>query len=210
MSGNSKLNSLKEFEKQLVYKYIAFTKSNRLEFATEAQTLALARTADIPAALAPNCLEKLCSNQIFLKEINLRTPNSIRIHSAFYEEATALYQIESESTIPAADRFVSIDDNQPILEETKVALVELSQAVSGANKLFATGEDQIQVSKEIDYVLDLISRPRIHILAVWDATKSNRVLNWLIEQSFSGAVRAAAAKAAEHLGKLLIHFMSRP
>lgn len=110
---------------------------------------------------------------------------------------------ERPDNIPAADRFVSIDDNQHLVVEAKESLIELSTAIKDANKIVADREDQIRLSREVDYISELISQPRIHISALWDAAKNNSTLKWLIEQTVNDTVRNLAAKALEHLDKLL-------
>ena len=66
--------------------------------------------------------------------------------------------------------------------------------------------DRIILSKEIDAIKELIGQRRIHISALWDSTKSNSTLKWLMEQSISGVVRELAVKAFNHLDTL-IHFL---
>ncbi len=135
------------------------------------------------------------------------------IHPDFIDEIDDL-PIDFSSTndldgekIPASDRFVSIKDNQTLLVEAKESLTALSELVRGSNDLFADADERIQISAEIDYVRELINKPKIHVSAVWDNVKNNNTLKWLVEQSVSGVVRQAAVKAMENLDKIL-HFLS--
>ena len=210
---------LAEHEQNLVLCFIKFTKAEDVESMSADELLAQAPLTNIPAAVRKKyfkrSLDALANTRVFS---TVATSKGIRIeiHEDFIDDALTLYRdtplFPGESAdplidIPASDRFVSIGDNQPILEETKEALALLSNAIRGSNELFATAEDRLQVSKEIDHIRELISVPRIHVIAVWDATKNNRALKWLIEQGISGIVRETAIKAFEHLDKL-VHFLA--
>jgi hypothetical protein len=108
-----------------------------------------------------------------------------------------------DANIPASDRFVSVKDNQHILLDANESITALSELVRGSNELFADADERIQISAEINYVKELINKPKIHVLAVWDSVKNNHTLKWLVEQSVSGIVREAAVKATENLDNLL-------
>lgn len=145
----------------------------------------------------------------YLEEINFNGHISWRISQAFSNLAPVLYERltngkpNAKIEIPAADRFVEIGDNLPHIVEARQALSELSRAVKEANHLTANPEDQIRLSKEVDYIGELISQPRMHVSALWDAARHNSTLKWLMEQTISGVVRDIAVKAFEHLDKLL-------
>ena len=94
-------------------------------------------------------------------------------------------------------------DNSAAFEASKTALDQLSEAVRGSNDLFASADERLQVSSEIDQVKGLISTPIVRVAAIWDAAKNNTLLRWLAEQTASGIVRDLASKALEYLDHLL-------
>ncbi len=122
------------------------------------------------------------------------------------QEASTLEKSSSEdiaNNVPASDRFVTVSDNYEAIEKAKLAITDLSDAIVESNTLFANAEERIQVSREINFIKELISEQQIHVTSVWDASKNNSTLKWLIEQSASGIVRDLATKAINALAHLL-------
>ncbi len=105
--------------------------------------------------------------------------------------------------IPAADRFVSLTDNQNEVAQAVTALGELSDAIRNTNDpLTANPEDRLLLSKEVDLLKDLISQPRIQVVALYNAIYRNSTVKWLAEQIISGVVQQAAISSYEHLSAL--------
>jgi hypothetical protein len=110
--------------------------------------------------------------------------------------------------IPAADRFVSIADNQYEVAQAKDALSELSDAIRRTNDSLTTNpEDRLLLSKEIDTIKELIDQPRIRVAALYDVLNGKSVLKYLGEQAISTVIRQATIKALENL-HILWHIVS--
>jgi DNA-binding HxlR family transcriptional regulator len=116
-------------------------------------------------------------------------------------------ETENPALIPAADRFVSFDDNTKGLQEAQLALTELSEAIRGANGLFANHDERILVSQEINYIKEIISNPNVHLSALWDATNNNTTLQFLAKQTFVVVVRELAARVISQLHWLIQYFL---
>ena len=203
------LVSLWPVERALVLKFIELTSMHNSESISEPRFLDIGREVGMAAALRGSALQKLCNLEIFNRQQDeYGLEQIIRIHPNFYEEALLLYHgegtdLSSDPVVPAADRFVSLDHNNPIVVDARQAVTELSETIKKANKLVANPDDQVGLSKEVDYIKGLISQPRLHVVALWYATKNNTTLRWLMEQTISGVVRDVAMKAFGHLVRLL-------
>jgi hypothetical protein len=122
------------------------------------------------------------------------------------EQSSSSKEIAIEE-IPASDRFVTIGDNFAVVDEAKEALEKLSASIKGANdELFADAEQRLQISQEFDHLKEIISRPKIHLSAVWDFVKNNSTLKFLANQTVSFVVRQDASAVTEAFHRLL-HFL---
>jgi hypothetical protein len=221
MSSNT-LPDLSSTESTLLIKFVEFADKHELTRVNVNHIHSSTKEFGIRPIILKAIFDKLCQKSIlsltrnrnyesddeFYYEINSEFADQIDSYVGFMSNQTALAPVSPE--IPASDRFVSIGDNQPQVASAKAALDELSSAVRHPRDtnvpLTADPEDQILLSKEIDYIKEIVSQPRIHIFALWDSTKNNSTLKWLMEQGISGVVRELAVKAFNHLDAL-IHFL---
>jgi hypothetical protein len=169
------------------------------------------RTSNFPMPLLSRTVNKLVE-QGFLERVYRNDDDAFQLSDKFVEEAHRIFS-EGSATfrddIPAADRFVSIGDNQPDVTSAKAALDELSDAIRKTNDPLTTHpEDRIQLSKEVDAIKALISQPRIHVAALYDAVNSSSTLKFLVRQAAAGIVQRAAVKAMESLTTLWQHVSS--
>jgi hypothetical protein len=220
-----KFLTLTENEKKLLLNFIRFADENSLTRLDAANIHTNTSRFGVRPLILKATFEKLCDKSVLTRtSVPTRTwDNHDYTHSHAGDDDTYYYEIHPDfvdeiddlpidfsstsdldgEKIPASDRFVSIKDNQALLVEAKESLTALSELVRGSNDLFADADERIQVSAEINYIKELIDKPKIHVLAVWDNVKNNNTLKWLVEQSVSGVVRHAAVKAMENLDKLL-------
>ena len=111
------------------------------------------------------------------------------------EEALELLQAASPENVPASDRFVSLNHNQPEVQEAQMALHELAEAVRGANGLFANPDDRLFVLSEVEALRASLGGARAHVASLWHATRESAPIAWLAKESASGVVKAAAERA---------------
>lgn len=164
-----------------------------------------------PILLRPT-FEKLCQKNVLL----------LRTVSHFNDDDEQFYELNSEyadaideymefltasderPNVPAADRFVSTQDNQAEVLQAIESIEALAKAISSSNELFANSDERLQVSKEINTLKEIIEQPTIRISALWDATRNNSLLKWLAEQAVSAIVRGAATDAFQRV-EILFH-----
>ena len=213
---------LSNIESTLLVKFVEFADKHELTRVDASSIHTSAKEFGIRPIFLRATFEKLCQKGI----LSLTTVRNYDSDDDSYYEINPEYADEIDSyvnfmitepittslpgDVPASDRFVSIGDNQPEVSQAIEALDELSAAIRHPRdtnvSLTADPDDRIILSKEIDAIKELIGQRRIHISALWDSTKSNSTLKWLMEQSISGVVRELAVKAFNHLDTL-IHFL---
>ncbi len=108
--------------------------------------------------------------------------------------------LEYKSIIPAADRLVRRDDNQPTLTEIKSKLSELSILIGSQDNEVGDkiGDQRDVIVKEIELAEQVISEPRFRFASLigWLAP----VLRFLADKFAGGAI----AEAAKHLLELIL------
>lgn len=193
--------------------------SKKIERFKNAELLDSAEALGVPVLFVRPTFQSLITKKILIAVQYLNAPHyelNSEYADEFYDLAKSLGLITADDSvqgnqseesaieaIPAADRFVTVDHNSESFIETVKSLDALVSSIEGANRLTADHQDRLQISKEINYVKELISEPRVHLLAIWDYAKNNHTLKWLTEQTISSAVRQAALDAL----KLLFHFV---
>jgi len=105
--------------------------------------------------------------------------------------------------IPAAGRFVSRDDNLPIVQRAEQELQSLKEGLLTANDLCVTPDQRLAVISEVEGLLSLLKQPLIRIRAIYEATRDHAVLKWLAAGAGAGIVGAKADAAVNALLALL-------
>ncbi|MCF8709328.1 hypothetical protein [Rhizorhapis sp. SPR117] len=136
----------------------------------------------------------------------------LRKYSAFGNEwlRTAMDEIVrrtavGEIEVPASDRVVRIDDNDPIVEEIKVAAAELRNRLTNGNDLGDIGSEQAQaVVEEVAQIESSFSKKFVRSSEL--ISRSQKTLTWIAEKSAGTFV----AQAATALFKLIMKFFGIP
>jgi hypothetical protein len=203
------LSSLSENEKKLLFNFIRFADEHGLTRLDEVNIHTNTREFGVRPLTLEATFSKLCQKSVLVRSREEDDTYYYKIDPECVDEIddfTENYKPKTntnEDIVPASDRFVSLGDNNEVLNDTEASLIELSKAITTSNELFANADERIQVSREINHLVELIKEPQIHVIALWDGIKRNHTLKWLMEQSVSGVVRTAASKAFEHLDKLI-------
>ncbi|WP_298284308.1 hypothetical protein [Acidocella sp.] len=168
-------------------------------------------------------LSHLTTQNILRHVANTKQPSNpnYEIDHYFIDEARELYSnpllleaslstasMEAGKVAPAADRFVSLSDNQIDTTQAVAAIEKLDKAVRESNELTIDAQDRLQLSREIHVIKDILTEPRIHVVALYDAAKNSSLLKWLAEQTASVAVKLAATDTIQALGHLLQKLLS--
>jgi hypothetical protein len=200
---------LSELESQLIVGFVEFADLHGLTRVDSANLHTDPKAFGIRPLMLKPTFEKLCEKGVL---------NLTRDNDTYYYELSSNYSDEideyvsfilekpeqsAQQSIPAADRFVSVSDNQIDTSQATVALNELSEAIRSSNGLVVNPDDKAQISREISFIKEIIEQPRIHVAALWDSVKHNSTLAWLAKDAVSGVVRAAASKAFDTLVALL-------
>lgn len=116
--------------------------------------------------------------------------------------ATAQEAAAGTKVVPAADRFVALDDNQAEVLKAREAVEEVLATAREANELTATPEDRLAVIREVEGLSALLKGSSVRAAALWQATRESGVLRWLATECASAYVQAAALAALGALGLL--------
>ncbi|MDX5930250.1 hypothetical protein [Acidiphilium acidophilum] len=113
------------------------------------------------------------------------------------------YSLINSSKVLDVKQFLTIDQNLQEVKEAEQALAILSDEIKKSNSLFANREERMQVSKEIDYIRDLILGPRLHVSSFIEIAQNNKTIRFLVTQIASEVVKLAASNVIEKLGPVI-------
>jgi hypothetical protein len=127
------------------------------------------------------------------------TFKTIRKYSAFGEEwiikamkNIADRKLELNVAVPASDRVVRLDDNDPALVEIRSAAAELKRRIRTGNELGELNVDQaIAAAGEVSQLEDAFSAETVRPQEV--VARSRRTLNWIASKAAGSFVGEAAA-----------------
>ncbi len=115
------------------------------------------------------------------------------------EEAESL----KSSLVPAADRFVHIDDNSGKREAAQEAVERLAAEVRKSNSLFINGAEKDTVETELTGLRTLLNGSVVRAQSIWQTISGNGVVRWIAQQSVGAAIGALALAAIAALAALL-------
>ncbi|MCZ8170155.1 MAG: hypothetical protein O9272_00265 [Brevundimonas sp.] len=113
---------------------------------------------------------------------------------------------QNARAIPAADRFVTLHDNQPEVQAARSAVNELVERVEGANDLFANDEDRLVAIREVRSLREALAAPRQRFGALWQAAQESSVISFIAREAAGGVVGDVAMKALAALAALVAIF----
>lgn len=108
--------------------------------------------------------------------------------------------------IPASDRFVTLDHNQPEVQAARAAVNDLVERVEGANDLFANDEDRLVAIREVKSLRDALAAPRQRLAALWQATQESSVISFIAREAAGGVVGEVALKVLAAVAALIAIF----
>ncbi|HEY3847963.1 MAG TPA: hypothetical protein VGL95_12710 [Acetobacteraceae bacterium] len=106
-------------------------------------------------------------------------------------------------TVPAADRFVSLNHNSPEYTKAEAALDELTEAIRGSNDLFADPDQKLAVLSEMDDLRTRLKGPVVRAASIWYSLQRTGAVGWLATEAGAGLVRDLAVKAFHALATFL-------
>lgn len=110
----------------------------------------------------------------------------------------------AEATIiPASDRFVTLDHNAPAYADAVAKIAELTQAVRGANDLFANADDRLAVLSEIEGIGAMLRQKVVRVGAVAQLARQEGTLAYL------AAKTGVIGNAAYDLIKFFLGFIGQ-
>jgi hypothetical protein len=200
--------NLTDLESRLLVSFVQFADKNGFTRVDTANIHTNTTEFEIRPLMLKPTFEKLCDKDVL--RLSRDNGSSYYELSSSYADAIDKYmnfvlgeiQTSPQPPISAADRFVEVDQNSKEFAATTQSLSKLAQAIRDANELTANSEDRIIFSKDVDHLRELISQPRVHLATISDFITSSK-LKWLMEQTVSGLVRAAANDAFQHLMSFL-------
>ena len=118
------------------------------------------------------------------------------------------HEAETALSVPAADRFVSLEDNRHEIQEARRAVDDLASLLKGSNNLFADPEERLYVLREVGLLQSSLSGPTVRLATLWQATVESGPIRWLAKESASAAVKAAVERAVAALLALIRSLVS--
>jgi hypothetical protein len=161
----------------------------------EAETVLGEAGTDISESIAMDVVALLTEKSL----VELRSPGSIpppleiEITSTGLQRGMALIGRFAETRVPASDRLVTLNHNDPVLEEIRHSLDVLREKILQANDIgdMTEGERDTAVT-EVIQLNSMLSASQVRIAAVVDGARGT--LRWIADRA-GGAVIGAMALA---------------
>lgn len=131
-----------------------------------------------------------------------KSSRSKSINKSVFDDAHDTVQADDyaeASIIPASDRFVDLDHNDPSYVEAKDALSELREAVRTSNEIAVSQDDRLAFISEIESAERQLEQRRIRVAAVWLWTRAQGFLGDLSLKIRSESIHEIARRAARAL-----------
>lgn len=110
---------------------------------------------------------------------------------------------DGSDVVPAADRFVTLDHNDPLVHDAQKAVANLADEITRSNDLHVTGDERLALVREVEGVQSLLAGKAVRASAIWAAVRENSAISWLSKETGSGVIRALAGAAVLALLALL-------
>lgn len=104
-------------------------------------------------------------------------------------------------SIPASNRFVSINHNTIEIEQTLEALNKLDERLLTSNELSVSPEERNALSKEVRAFRDALQQQVVRVDQVWNAVKGNGIIVALMTHTSDAMLVAIAEQIVGHLTK---------